>query len=61
MISKSQIAHLCLSAFLLPLVAATSAYAGSSVIGLVKGSTNASVGGQRFCRTRRFLAETASR
>ncbi len=46
MISKSQFAPLCLSVFLLPLVVATPAYSGSSVIGLVKGSTNASVGGQ---------------
>lgn len=46
MISKSQIAHLCLSMFLLLLLAAAPAYAGPTMIGLVKGSTNASVGGQ---------------
>ncbi len=46
MISKSQIAHLCLSMFLLLPLAAAPAYAGPTMIGLVKGSTNASVGGQ---------------
>lgn len=44
--SKSQIAHLWLSMFLLLLVAPALAHAGPPVIGLVKGSTNASVGGE---------------
>jgi hypothetical protein len=48
MLNKSRIAHLCLSAILLLLVAAAPTHAGSSVIGLVKGSTNASVGGQNL-------------
>lgn len=46
MISKSQVAHLCLFVFLLLLVAGAPAYSGPAVIGLVAGSTNASVGGQ---------------
>lgn len=44
--SKSQIARSYLCAFLLPLVAAALAYAGSAVVGMVAGSTNASVGGE---------------
>jgi hypothetical protein len=46
MMNKPQITHSCLSVFLLLLVAAAPAYAGRGVIGLVKGSTNASVGGE---------------
>jgi hypothetical protein len=44
--SKSQIARSYLCAFLLTLVAAALAYAGPAVIGVVAGSTNASVGGE---------------
>ena len=44
--SKSQVARSCLCVFLLALVAAAPAYAGSAVIGLVAGSSNASVGGE---------------
>ena len=46
MTNKSQIARLCLCVSLLLLVAAALAYAGPTAIGLVKGSTNARVGGQ---------------
>ena len=42
---KSQIARSYLCVFLLPLFAAALAYAGQAVVGLVAGSTNASVGG----------------
>jgi hypothetical protein len=44
--SKSQIARSYLCVFLLPLVTAGLAYAGPAVVGLVAGSTNASVGGE---------------
>jgi len=44
--SKSQIAPSYLCVFLLPLVAAALAYAGPAVVGMVAGSTNASVGGE---------------
>jgi len=44
MISKSQVTHFCLPMFLLFLTADAVAYAGPSIIGLVKGSTNASIG-----------------
>jgi hypothetical protein len=43
---KSQVVRSYLCVFLLPLVAATLAYAGPAVIGMVAGSTNASVGGE---------------
>jgi hypothetical protein len=46
MISKSQITPLCLSVFLLLVLVAPPVFADSSVIGLVKGSTNASVAGE---------------
>jgi len=46
MMKKPHIAHLCLGAVLLLLVAAAPVYAGSGVIGLVKGTNHASVGGQ---------------
>jgi len=44
--TKSHIAHSYLCVFLLPLVATGLTYAGPAVIGLVAGSTNASVGGE---------------